>query len=411
MQVVETFDVVIIGAGPSGAVAAAFLRQQGKKVLILEKQQFPRFSIGESLLPQSMVYLEKAGLLQAVVEAGFQHKNGAAFLWQGQTTAYDFREKFTEGWGTTYQVERSKFDQILADETQKQGAYIRYQEEVLAIQREDEAMFTQVRGENGIYWIKSDFILDASGFGRVLPRLLDLEIPSGFPIRHAIFGHIEDNIKSSKFDRNKILITIHPTHPDTWFWLIPFSNGRASFGVVAPEALLTAMPGSVEDKLKTLLSEEPDLQHLLGHAKFDTELNTLKGYSANVKSLYGPGYALLGNAGEFLDPIFSSGVTIALRSSYLAARCLDKQLQGEAVDWQTEYAEPLQRGVDTFRVFVNKWYDNTLPKVLFYPKQTPQIRRMIASVLAGYAWDTNNPYVKETKRRLGALEALCTGVA
>jgi flavin-dependent dehydrogenase len=409
MQVVEKFDVVIIGAGPSGTVAAAFLRQQGKKVLILEKQQFPRFSIGESLLPQSMVYLEKAGLLQAVVEAGFQHKNGAAFLWRGQTTAYDFRDKFTEGWGTTYQVERSKFDKILADVVQKRGAHIRYQEEVLAITRQDALMFTHVQGKAGPYWVQSEFILDASGFGRVLPRLLQLERPSAFPLRHAIFGHIEDNIKCTRFDRNKILITIHPKHSDIWFWLIPFSNGRASFGVVGSGAVLTAMPGSAEDKLVALLAEEPDLQKILEHAKFDRPFQSLQGYAANVSSLYGPGYALLGNAGEFLDPIFSSGVTIALRSSYLATCCLEKQLKGEPVNWQADYAEPLQQGIDTFRVFVTTWYENTLPKILFYAKQTPQIRQMIASILAGYAWDKRNPYVKDTQRRLKTLEVLCTG--
>src|ERR1700758_392330 len=96
----ETTDVVIIGAGPSGAVAAAFLRQQGRRVLVLEREQFPRFSIGESLLPQSMEYLEAAGLLRDVVEAGFQHKNGAAFAWDGRYADFDFRDKFSPGWAT-----------------------------------------------------------------------------------------------------------------------------------------------------------------------------------------------------------------------------------------------------------------------------------------------------------------------
>src|SRR5438309_10455040 len=119
-------DVLVIGAGPAGSVASALLRQQGLQVLVLEREQFPRFSIGESLLPQSMVYLEQAGMLRAVVEAGFQFKNGAAFVRGEDYTDFDFRDKQSQGWGTTYQVQRARFDHVLADEAQRPGAQIRY---------------------------------------------------------------------------------------------------------------------------------------------------------------------------------------------------------------------------------------------------------------------------------------------
>ena len=121
----ETTQVLIVGAGPAGSVAAALLRQQGRQVLMLEKQRFPRFSIGESLLPQSMEYLEQAGMLRAVVEAGFQHKNGAAFAHDGRHTTFDFRQKSSRGWGTTYQVQRADFDHVLAREAQRAGAELR----------------------------------------------------------------------------------------------------------------------------------------------------------------------------------------------------------------------------------------------------------------------------------------------
>ncbi|HEY0882280.1 MAG TPA: FAD-dependent oxidoreductase, partial [Archangium sp.] len=136
----------------------------------------------------------------------------------------------------------------------------------------------------------------------------------------------------------------------------------------------------------------------------------LRGYASNVKQLCGPGYALLGNAGEFLDPVFSSGVTIAMTSSSLAAKCAQKQLAGEPVDWQTEYADPLKRGVDAFRAFVEAWYAGGFQKIIFHPQPTPEIRRMICSILAGYAWDTKNPYVAEPKRRLTVLEQVCASV-
>ena len=128
-QRIEHTDILIVGAGPAGSVAAALLRQQGREVLVLEKQQFPRFSIGESLLPQSMAYIEKAGMLRAVVEAGFQYKNGAAFAHRGRQTCFDFRDKSSSGWGTTYQVVRADFDSILAREAERMGASVRFRHE------------------------------------------------------------------------------------------------------------------------------------------------------------------------------------------------------------------------------------------------------------------------------------------
>src|ERR1700739_233988 len=130
-------DVTNIGAGPAGAVAAALLRKAGRSVLVLERQHFPRFSIGESLLPQSMAYLEEAGMLQAVVQAGFQHKNGAHFIWRDKSSAFDFRDKHTPGWGTTYQVERAVFDDILIRCAAEQGADVRFGHTVRAMQTGD----------------------------------------------------------------------------------------------------------------------------------------------------------------------------------------------------------------------------------------------------------------------------------
>ena len=122
---------------------------------------------------------------------------------------------------------------------------------------------------------------------------------------------------------------------------------------------------------------------------------------------WGRGYALLGNAGEFLDPVFSSGVTIAFKSASLAAAILPRQIACGDVDWQRGFAVPLKQGIDTFRAFVESWYRGGFQRIIFHPRQPADIRRMIAAVLAGYAWDRSNPYVREPQRRLAALEALC----
>jgi flavin-dependent dehydrogenase len=405
---IERVEVVVTGAGPSGAVAAALLRKQGHSVMVLEKETFPRFSIGESLLPQTMAYLEEAGMLQDVVEAGFQYKNGASFSRGAQRTEFDFRDKFTTGWGSTYQVQRAKFDKVLADAAARMGADIRYRHEVTQIIVDGAPRLT-VRDDTGeAYEVHAQVVLDASGFNRLLPRLLDLERPSAFPVRQAYFTHIEDRIpQGNGFDRNKIRVAVHPEHQDVWYWVIPFSDGRCSLGVVAEAAFLDRYQGDETAKLKALVNEDPNLRTLLAGAVWDTPARTLRGYASNVKHLCAPGYALLGNAGEFLDPVFSSGVTIALTSSSLAAKCAHRQLSGEAVDWEEDFAVPLRTGVDAFRAFVEAWYSGSFQKIIFHPSPQPEIRRMICSILAGYAWDQKNPYVAEPKRRLHVLEQVC----
>lgn len=409
MTKVETTEVAIIGAGPAGAIASALLRQRGHEVVVIERQHFPRFSIGESLLPQCMEFIAEAGMLEAVHNAGFQFKNGAAFTHKGTYTFFDFTDKFSPGPGTTYQVQRAQFDHLLATEAQRQGADIRYGHSLAAISFTDHGAQLQVQPDTGAaYQLNAGFVLDASGFGRVLPRMLDLELPSSFPVRTSVFTHIQDNIANISHDRSKILITVHPQHPDIWFWLIPFPNGRSSVGVVG-DSQYFAGNDDLSACLQDFINQTSDLGQLLRNAVFDTPVQKLSGYACNVKSLWGTNFALLGNAGEFLDPVFSSGVTIAMKSASLAAPLVSRQLRGETIDWEQEYARPLKRGVDTFRHYVTAWYDGRFQDVIFFRQErsTAAISNMISSILAGYVWDNNNPFVAEPARRLNALVELC----
>lgn len=398
------FDVAVIGAGPAGSVASALLRKKGYQVCVLEKQHFPRFVIGESLLPHCMEMLEEAGFADAVrAEPGFQLKNGAAFSWGSRYTEFDFTDKFSDGPGTTYQVRRAVFDKILIGEAAKQGVEVRFGHGVTAFDNSGDFARLNIETDTGKrYELTAKFVLDASGYGRVLPRLLNLETPSHLPPRQAHFTHIDDNITNPKFDRNKILITTHPQHRDVWIWLIPFGDNRCSVGVVGtPDKLV----GESETVLKKFVYECPMLNEILDKAVWENDFpfRSIQGYSANVKSLHGRHFALLGNAAEFLDPVFSSGVTIALHSAKLAADLLAKQLKGEAADWQTEFAEPLMIGVDTFRTYVDGWYDFRFQNVVYAPDRSPEISRMLSSILAGYAWDTENPFVAKSEQRLTAL--------
>jgi len=405
-------DVLIIGAGPAGSMSAALLARRGFRVLVLERQKFPRFSIGESLLACSMQLLEEAGMVEAVMARGFQFKNGAAFDRNGEYSEFNFAEKSSAGYPFTFQVPRADFDATLAAEAQRMGAEIRFEVEITAVDFSGvQARVTSRAADGALEQHDPKFVLDASGFGRTLPKLLDLHRPSEFPARAAIFTHVRDNTVSGSFDRQKIRVGVHPTESDVWSWLIPFSNGNASVGVVSSIEHHKARSGTPEEQYWQAIQAEPRLHALLANAQVVRPPGEIIGYAATVTRLHGPHFALLGNAAEFLDPVFSSGVTIALKSAKLAADLLDRQFRGESTDWEMQFAEPLMYGVETFRSFVNGWYNGDLQDVIFFEQKDPVIRRMICSVLAGYAWDAKNPYTgPQSARRLRALAETVRGV-
>lgn len=402
-------DVLVIGAGPAGSLAAALLAAKGHRVEVVERGQFPRFSIGESLLAQSIEYLAEADLLDDVRAHGFQFKDGAAFHWNGATTSIYFPDKSAPGPDTTFQVMRADFDLLLANGAAKKGAQLHFGQEVTGFTSDQTGVEALLRGEDGARQrIRARFALDASGFGRTLSRLCDLEQPSDFPTRTAVFGQVIDHIDEPSFDRNKILISINPINPQVWYWLIPLKDGLSSIGAVGPEAMVEDAGDDEHSRLWNLIKQVPYKAHVLRNAEVYRPAATIKGYACKVKSLIGPSYALLGNAAEFLDPVFSSGVTIALKSASLAAGVLNRQLRGEAVDWQKEFVEELYVGIETFRECVDSWYSNTLQRIIFNrPEKMNDVTRQLTSVLAGYAWDRNNIFVQAPKRTMRMVDAFC----
>lgn len=405
----HTADVIIIGAGPAGALASALLCRVGYSVCIFEREIFPRFSIGESLLPQSMEFLERAGALPTIQQAGFQFKNGAAFQYGKNHSVIDFSNQFTPGFNTTFEVQRARFDQLLAEHAMSSGTDIYFSHSVTDYEEDSAgASLKGLNSEGEEYIASGRFVLDASGYGRVLPRLLKLDKPSHFPTRKALFTHVKDKISHPTFDRQKILITINHANPNIWYWLIPFSDGTSSIGAVGCVEDIDAFGLDDDTRLKTLIHDDEHLKTIMPDPEYVRAIGALTGYACGVTQLYGEKFALLGNAGEFLDPIFSSGVTIALKSADLAANLLSQQLAGEGVDWEAQYANPLMIGVNAFRGFVESWYDGVLQNVIMnQPKDSGEIGKMITSMLAGYAWDEQNPFVKDGKRLLGMVGERC----
>lgn len=401
MNTPET-DVLIIGAGPAGTTSAALLHREGFRVRIVEKQTFPRFVIGESLLPHSMDLLKDCGLLGAVEACSFMRKNGAVFLRGNETCNFDFSNQFTAGWKYTYQVPRADFDKALADAVAARGVEISYRHGVTAVQFEKTHATTTIEGPGGAKSkMSSKFILDCSGYGRVLPRLLNLAEPSALPAREALFTHVTGDERPAEGEEGKIWICIHPG--GAWIWIIPFSNGKTSVGAVATPGFFKNFPGEPDAQLRAILMSDPNAAKRLANMQFTFPAQRISGYSCSVKKFYGERFALVGNATEFLDPVFSSGVTLALESANRAAKVLIRQLRGETIDWQAQYADYVMQGIDAFRAYVNGWYEGKLPQVFFAPKKNPQIMRQICSVLAGYVWDKSNPYVSQAERALGLL--------
>lgn len=393
----EIADVLIIGAGPSGMVSAAYLHNQGIKVMVIEKTSFPRFCIGESLIPQCMDNLEEAGLLNAVMVAGFQKKFGARFIKGDQFGEFDFSQKHGEGWDWTWQVPRADFDLILAEEAIRQGVDIRFKTEVLHVDFDGKDSVTQIRNEKDeISEVSARFIIDASGFGRVLASQLNLEAPPQIAAHSSIFTHITESNRPQ--GKEGELITFEVLATDVWFWYFPFSNGNSSLGFVAPNSWFNQFSGDNSLAFKEMLGQLEYYDARFNNYPFLFAPQKVENISKNVTRLYGDGYVLTGNSAEFLDPVFSSGVSFATASGLLAAKLVVKEFKNEEVNWEKEYVDYLKKGIDVFATYVKEWYTGNLQKLIFHPSPRPEIKEQICAVLAGYVWDETNPFVKKHSR-------------
>ena len=390
----EIVEILIIGAGPSGMVSASYLHNQGIKVLVVEKAIFPRFQIGESLIPQCMDNLEEAGLLEVVKNAGFQKKFGARFIKEQKTGEFDFSEKHGEGWDWTWQVPRADFDNCLAEEAQRKGVKILFDSEVINVEFEDSNSKTTVKNSKGeLTKISANFIIDSSGFGRVLARQLNLEAPPQIAAHSSIFTHINETNRPN--GKEGELITFEVLDTQVWFWYFPFSNGNSSLGFVAPTNWFDQFSKELEITMREMMEKLEFYKNRFSEENFLFNPIKVDNISRNVTKLFGDGYVLTGNSAEFLDPVFSSGVSFATASGLLAAKLAIKQRKGETVNWETDYVAYIKSGVDVFSSYVKEWYTGNLQKIIFHPNPNPEIKRQICAVLAGYVWDNSNPFVKK----------------
>lgn len=390
----EFVDVLVIGAGPSGCVSSSYLHNNGAKVKVVEKTKFPRLVVGESLIPRAMDHFHEAGLFDALDKMNFEKKPGARFIRGEEICDFDFSQNYTEGWTWTWQVPRADFDNTMAQEVIRKGIDLEFEAEVIDITFDGKNSITTVKDKDGnLKKIHAKFVIDSSGYGRVLPRLLDLDYPSGLAPHSAIFTHIKDSNRPAND-----IISFDIIETEIWLWLIQFSNGNTSVGIVGPTDFIDSLSStSTTEALKKAISMSNHAKKRFGDTDFLFEPIKLQNYSRAVKKMYGDGFALTGNSTEFLDPIFSSGVAFATESGMLAAKLALREINGENVDWETEFSDYMKEGIATFRTYVEEWYTGNLQTLFFHQPENPDVKRKICSVLAGYVWDKSNPFVSKHK--------------
>jgi len=402
---VEEVDILIIGAGPSGAVAAGYLQKQGAKIKVVEKSRFPRIVVGESLIPRVMDHFDEAGLFDALDAKGFEKKFGARFIRGEEICIFDFSDKFSPGWDWTWQIPRADFDLEMANELIRKGVDLQFETEVIDVQFMDEMSMTTVRNKEGVETtIKANFLIDCSGYGRVLPRMLNLDQPSRLSPHSAIFSHVSD--VNRPVGQEGSLISFDILETQVWLWVIPFSNGNTSVGIVGPTSFIENLGADTTVALNKAIQLSDYYVKRFGDLPFTFEPRKLSNYSTAVSKMYGKGYALTGNSSEFLDPVFSSGVCFATESGILAAKLALRQVRGETVDWQSEFEDYMKEGIAVFTTYIQEWYTGNLQELFYHRPENPEVKRSICAILAGYVWDRNNPFVVKHDRAVKNLAHL-----
>lgn len=395
-MLIEFVDVLIIGAGPSGCVSASYLHNNNIKIKVVEKTKFPRLVVGESLIPRVMDHFYEAGLFDCLDSKNFEKKRGARFIRGKEICLFDFSNKFSNGWDWTWQVPRAEFDNTMAQEILRKGIDLEFESEVISVSFDGKDSKTIIKDKKGnLKEIHAKFIIDSSGYGRVLPRLLDLDTPSKLDPHSSVFTHVKDNNRPEGEEGTLISFDILETQ--IWLWVIPFSNGNTSLGIVGPTTFINSLSknNNTTEALKNAIKMSDYYIKRFGDLDFLFEPIKLENYSRSVKKMYGHGFALTGNSSEFLDPVFSSGVAFATESGMLAAKLYLKEHQNIAVDWEKEYTEYMKQGIDVFTTYVKEWYTGNLQTLFFHQPEDPDVKQKICAVLAGYVWDEENPFVKK----------------
>ena len=377
-------DVLVIGGGPGGAATATFLRRRGLEVVIIEKDVHPRFHIGESLLPHSLPILAELGALDQIREIGVE-KAGAEFISEdGATEAiFEFRRALLDGPSHAFQVRRSEFDKILFDHAKASGA-VAIEGSVATVASLDEhGAVVQTHGSDGrvTNW-HARFLVDASGRSTVTAKMLAQKQPDLRNASAAILGHFRDVPRATGERSGNIRIYL--TDPG-WMWQIPLRDNITSIGLVAPAEYLQQRRGSVEAFFMAHCERHPHIARLVANASPDGPLSATGNFSYRATNAAGAGHIKVGDAFGFIDPIFSTGVHLALSSAREAADAIGTILakpQNQAARLAS-YHRGIERRLSYVSWLIYKIHDPTFRQLMVNPRNVLGIEQALISLLAG----------------------------
>ncbi len=387
-MVAPKYDAIVVGGGPTGSTVATRLAQRGRRVLLLEKERFPRFHIGESLLPCSMPLFEQLGVLPALEQHGFLVKYAAEFVTADGKFArrYAFADGLIPGQPSAFEVDRSEFDHVLLKHAAKSGVEVQEGVTVTSFDIQlDEACVTTRDAAGVEARVSARLLLDATGQSSLVAGRLGLrEMDAGLK-NFAVFSHFEGAWRHSGKREGDISVVLVP---GGWWWLIPLSGGRTSVGQVGPASMLRGRKPD-ETYFHEQIAAVPYLAERLGQATRVAPVRTVSDYSYVSKKLAGDRFLLVGDAGAFIDPVFSTGVYLGMVAAFRAAEAADAALSAGRFSRREflSYEAWVQKQVATYKKFVKGFYKPEFVELLMAPSDFLDLRAAITSLLAGFGVD------------------------
>jgi len=388
---VDPFDVAIIGGGPSGSVAAALLARAGRRVIVLERDKFPRFHIGESLLPFSMQAFTRLGLHEKFARAGFMEKFGGEMYGAcgDDGVKFYFEDGFRSQTDRSYQVTRADFDKVLLDHAAESGADVREETCVDNVEFSDDGATLVIsrKGNGGAEEIRAHYVIDASGRNSILGVKFKLKKNYEHLKKVSVFAHYDGMIRAEGRDGT---LTRMVRAIDRWFWVIPLSATRASVGVVLDGAVFKQSGLTAEEFLQQAIEEQPILMQQMRDAERVTPVRTAADFSYRSTQLTGDRWMLAGDAAGFIDPVFSSGVFLAVLAGEQAADVLHEVLDRPEKRRRlfARYARNINKAMDVYLRFVDAWYSKEFIEVFLHPQDLFQIPPAVNAVLGGNIGDS-----------------------